>query len=124
MLVGRFYIGMIVGINSTSYEVELWNKREKGINSYLISKNKEKLLVTLRSENYNTSYIENILSTETVEIGDLVVTASTNENIPFNLYLGLVDRVEGVSSQTFRKALIKKQYDLEKSNYVILMQND
>lgn len=124
VLIGRFYIGMIVSVNTTSYEVELWNKKGKNVGGFVISPNRENLVVNVLSDNFNTSYIENILSTEVVEIGDLVVTSSINKNIPINLYLGLIDRVEGVSSQTFRKALIRKPYNLEKSNYVILMKND
>jgi len=124
VLIGRFYIGMIVAVNSTSYEVELWNKKEKNIGAFVVSPGRENLVVNIISDNYNTSYIENILSTEIVEIGDLIVTSSVNKWVPSNLYLGIVDRVEGVSTQTFRKALIKKPYSLEKSNYVILMKYD
>jgi len=123
-LLGRYYLGLIVAVNSTTYEIDLWNNSQESVNAHLISNNNEKLVVSVRSENYNTSFIENILSTEKVGIGDLVVTSTTNRGIPANLYLGIVDRVEGISSQTFRKALIRKQYDLDKSNYILLMKND
>jgi len=124
VLIGRFFVGNIVSVNNSSYEVDLWNKKERTINSYIIINKSEKLVMNISSENFNTSYIENILSTEDVKIGDLIVTSSTNQNIPKDLFIGVVDRVEGISSQTFRKALIKKGYDLEKSSYVILMKND
>lgn len=124
VLIGRFFIGLIVGVNKTSYEVSLWNRKDNNLGVFVISSQNDNLVANIKSDNYNTSYIENILSTEVVEIGDLVVTSSINEGIPNNLYIGVIDRVEGVSSQTFRKALIKKPYSLEKSNYVILIKND
>ncbi len=124
VMIGRFYIGVIVAVNSSNFEVELWNKSGRSLNTVLLNKSDENQIFTVRSDNYNTSYIENILSTESVNVGDYVVTSSTNAQIPSNLFLGIVDRVEGVSSQTFRKALIKKQYELEKSNYVVILKND
>jgi len=124
VLMGRFYLGKIVSITENLYEVDLWNRRENIVNSYIITKTSGQLVMNIRSENFNTSYIDNILSTEDVQVGDIISTSSTNDGIPKNLFIGSIDRVEGVSSQTFRKALIKKEYDLEKSNYVLILKND
>jgi len=124
ILIGRFYLGKIVSKSENLYEVELWNRRDSVLNVFITTQNSGNLVMNIRSENYNTSYIDNILSTEDVRVGDIITTASTNQDIPKDLFIGSVDRVEGISSQTFRKALIKKEYDLEKSNYVIILKND
>lgn len=124
VLIGNNLVGLIVVENTTSYEVELWNKKGKNINTIVIGSENQRIVTNTVTENFNTSYIENILSTEDVRPGDIVVTASTNTNVPSNLVIGIVDRVEGVSSQTFRKAFIRKQYNIENRNYVVLLRNN
>lgn len=119
---GRVYLGMIVAENTGKFEVELWNKSNSLIAGFLYSKDaQKKLKVSIRSDNYMTYYVNNILSNEIVVPGDIVVTSSVNTGVIPELYLGEITRVEGISSETFRKAYFNTGVDLESKKFVTLI---
>ena len=120
VIYGRTYLGNIVDSGEEFFEVKMWNTKENNLNALLLNKVDEKIKVIIKTENFNTSYVDNILSTENVSIGDLLITSSVNDQVPAGLILGQVDRVEGVTAQPFRKAYIKREFDLEKIGQVVL----
>ena len=121
VMYGRTYLGNIVNTGEEFFEVKMWNTKENNLNALLLNKTDEKIKVIIKTENFNTSFIDNILSTENVSIGDVIVTSSVNDLVPAGLILGQVDRVEGVTAQPFRKAYIKRDFDLEKIGQVVLL---
>lgn len=121
VMYGRTYLGNIINSGEEFFEVKMWNTKENNLNALLLNKVDEKIKVIIKTENFNTSYVDNILSTENVSIGDLLVTSPVNDHVPAGLILGQVDRVEGVTAQPFRKAYIKREFDLEKVGQVVLL---
>jgi cell shape-determining protein MreC len=121
---GDSLVGVVSVGNSRVVEVSLISDKSLTINTNIINKDKFKIKTVLDSESGDSLIINNILATEVVGEGDLVVTSNSNENILPDLIIGKIQRIEGISSQTFRKAYITKFYDLNSVNYLGIVKND
>ncbi len=124
VLYGRNLIGVVSNISSNIIEVKLLSATDFDLNTIIVTKSGDKVKTVTSGDKFDGLAINNLLSTEQAADGDIVITSSTNENIPSDLIIGKLDRIEGISSQTFRKALIKKFYDLNSINYVGILVND
>jgi cell shape-determining protein MreC len=124
VLYGRNLIGVVSNISSNIIEVRLLSAKDFDLNTIIVTKSGNKVKTVTSGDKFDGLAINNLLSTEQVGDGDIVITSSTNENIPSDLIIGKLDRIEGISSQTFRKAFIKKFYDLNYINYVGILVND
>jgi len=120
---GRYLVGDIVNIKEDLAEVRLITKQGELVSSILLNQKNQKIKVNVFAENSNQLVVNNILSTEEVQIGDLVYTSSSNPNYPRDLLIGQVDRVEGISSQAFRKAYLGRPFDLEKLRYLVVIRH-
>lgn len=118
VLYGRNLVGIVVSSNSRILEVKLLSDRGFLLNSIIINSNKEKIKTVTSGELGDSLVIKNILSTENVKEGDMVYTSTTNNGVTPELIIGKVERLEGITSQTFRKASISKFYDLTFINFV------
>lgn len=118
VLIGENLIGLVKIGDSKIIEVRLVSNKDLVINTNIINKDLFKIKTVLDSESGDSLIINNILATEEVKEGDLVVTSNTNENILPDLIIGNIQRIEGISSQTFRKAYLSKFYDLHNTNFV------
>lgn len=124
VLYGRNLVGVVYGVSSDIVEVKLLSDRDFILNTIVVTRNKEKVKTVLSGEIGDSLVIKNILSTESVSEGDLVYTANTNQNILPELIVGRVERLEGITSQTFRKASLIKFYDLNYINYLGVLSDD
>lgn len=120
---GRYLIGDVVNVRENLLEVRLINKQGESLSGLLVNKASEKIRVNVVAENSNQLVINNILSTEVVEIGDTVYTSTTNPQFSSDLIVGTVERVEGISAQAFRKGYLGRPFDLEKLKYLIVIPN-
>lgn len=105
-------------------EVYLVSNKEINLNTSIINRELIKIKTVLDSESGDSLVINNILATEEVAEGDLVVTSNNNYGVIPDLIIGRLQRIEGISSQTFRKAYISKFYDLNSISYVGVVRND
>jgi len=124
VLYGRNLVGVVSSISGNLVEVKLISARDFDLNTIIVTKNSNKVKTVTSGDKFDGLAINNLLSTEQVSDGDLVITSSTNEGIISDLVIGKLERIEGISSQTFRKAYIKKFYDLNYIEYVGVMQSD
>ncbi len=124
VLYGRNLVGVVSSISGSLIEVRLISDRDFDLNTIIVTKDSNKVKTVTSGDKFDGLAINNLLSTEQVSDGDLVITSSTNEGILSDLIIGKLDRIEGISSQTFRKAYIKKFYDLNYIEYVGVMLND
>lgn len=121
---GPNLVGIVVSSTNSSIEVSLISKKDFIINTQIINSQNFKIKTVLDSESGDSLVINNILTTEEVKEGDLVITSNSNEFILPDLVVGKVQRIEGISSQTFRKAYLEKNYDLNLKSYVGVVLND
>lgn len=124
VMYGRSVVGVIINVNNNSAEVKLISARDLNLNTFVVNKNLVKIKTVLSGEKFDALSINNILATELIEEGDLVLSATTNQGIPADLIIGKLDRIENISSQTFRKASVRKLYDLNVIKYVGILKND
>lgn len=124
VIVGNNLVGIVNNSGGGSVEVMLISSKDLIINTYIINSQDFKIKTVLDSESGDSLVINNVLATEDVKVGDLVVTANNNENILPDLVIGKVQRIEGISSQTFRKSYIQKNYDLNLSSIVGVIVNE
>jgi rod shape-determining protein MreC len=124
VLYGRSLIGVVSNVSGKVVEVKLISSKDFDLNTIIVTKNNSKVKTVTSGDKFDGIVISNLLSTEEVSDGDMVITSSTNEGILSDLIIGRLDRIEGISSQTFRKAYIKKFYDLNYIEYVGVMLND
>jgi cell shape-determining protein MreC len=124
VLIGENIVGLVGSSNKYSIEVNLLSSKDLIINTNIINTSKFKIKTVLDSESGDSLTINNILTTEDVKVGDIVVTSNNNEFILPDLKVGAIQRIEGISSQTFRKAYINKNYDLNLKNFVGVMLNE
>lgn len=121
VLIDLNLIGLTEASNGDIIEVKLLSSKDLIVNTYIINSKQFKIKTVLDSESGDSLTINNILATEDVEVGDSIVTSNNNELILPDLVVGRVQRIEGISSQTFRKAYIEKNYDLNLRSYVGIM---
>jgi len=121
---GPNLVGIVVSTTSKSIEVSLISSKDFVINTQIINSQNFKIKTVLDSESGDSLIINNILTTEEVREGDLVVTSNSNELILPDLIVGKIQRIEGITSQTFRKAYIEKNYDLNLKGFVGVIIND
>ena len=124
VLIGDNLVGLVQDSTEKSIQVSLISSNNIMINTNIINNQGFKIKTVLGSESGDSLVINNILSTENVGVGDLVVTSNSNQNIIPDLIVGRLQRLDGISSQTFRKAYLQKNYDLGSKNYVGVLIND
>lgn len=124
VLLGNNLIGLVKLGEGKTLEIYLISNKTLTINTNIVNKELFKIKTVLDSESGDSLIINNILATEEVKEGDLVVTSNTNENILPDLVIGSIQRIEGITSQTFRKAYLTKFYDLNNTNFVGILKND
>ncbi len=124
VLLGDNLVGLVKTSNKSSIEVLLISSKELLINTHIVNSQLFKIKTVLDSESGDSLVINNILTTEDVKVGDLVVTSNNNEGVIPDLIIGRIQRIEGISSQTFRKAYLSKNYDLGLSSHVGVLFND
>ncbi len=124
VLLGDNLVGVVKNSNTSSIEVLLISSKELLINTHIVNSQLFKIKTVLDSESGDSLVINNILTTEDVKVGDLVVTSNNNEGLIPDLIIGRVQRIEGISSQTFRKAYLSKNYDLGLRSHVGILLND
>ena len=118
---GRYLVGDVVSQKDGLLEARLISRQGELVSGVLINKNNEKIRVNVLAENSNQLVINNILSTEVVEIGDLVYTSTSNPLYISDLIIGTVERVEGISAQAFRKGYLGRPFDLQKLKYLVVV---
>ena len=118
VLYGRNLVGTVLNFSSNIVEVKLISDKDFILNSIILNQDKEKIKTITTGELGDSLIIKNILSTENVKEGDLVFTSNTNKDIAPELVVGKIERLEGITSQTFRKATLSKFYDLNFINYL------
>ena len=118
LVLGRNLIGIISYVEMGIIKADLVSKNSNQINSYILNSNNQKITTIISGETGDSLVINNILATEVVSEGDLVLTTNTNSMIPSDLIIGRIQRLEGISSQTFRKATIRKNYDLNFMKFI------
>jgi len=111
-ILGKNLIGIVTESESSMVRIRLLSRSNEIISTQIITENGEKINTVISGETGDSLVINNILATENVKSGDIVVTSTTNQNVPPDFIIGNIQRIEGISSQTFRKATIKKNYDL------------
>jgi cell shape-determining protein MreC len=118
----------LVGLTNESsggvIEVKLLSSTDLNVNTQIINQKQFKIKTVLSSESGDSLVINNILATEEVGEGDTVVTSNSNEGILPDLIVGRIQRIEGITSQTFRKAYLEKNYDLNLKNFVEVLINE
>jgi cell shape-determining protein MreC len=124
VLLGENLVGLVKNSNNSSIEVLLISSKDLLVNTHIINSQLFKIKTVLDSESGDSLIINNILTTEDVRVGDLVVTSNNNEGVVPDLIIGRIQRIEGISSQTFRKAYLLKNYDLGVKSYVGVLLND
>jgi cell shape-determining protein MreC len=124
VIIGDNIVGLVESSKNNTLEVNLISSTNVIVNTNIINNDRFKIKTVLSSESGDSLIINNILSTEEVLVGNIVVTSNSNERILPDLIVGTIQRVEGVSSQTFRKAYVEKNYDLNIKNYVGILIND
>jgi cell shape-determining protein MreC len=124
VLIGDNLIGLVKNSNDLSVEVSLISSKELLLNTHILNSKSFKIKTVLDSESGDSLVINNILTTEEVAVGDIVLTSNNNEGIVPDLIIGNIQRIEGISSQTFRKAYLSKNYDLSTKNYVGILKNE
>ncbi len=118
LVLGRNLIGVVMNVEGGIIKADLVSKNSNQINSYILNSNNQKITTIISGETGDSLVINNILATEVVSEGDLVLTTNTNSMIPSGLIIGRIQRLEGISSQTFRKATIRKNYDLNFMKFI------
>ena len=118
LVLGRNLIGVVMHVEGGIIKSDLVSKNSNQINSYILNSNNQKITTIISGETGDSLVINNILATEVVSEGDLVLTTNTNSMIPSDLIIGRIQRLEGISSQTFRKATIRKNYDLNFMKFI------
>jgi cell shape-determining protein MreC len=118
ILLGRNLIGIVCGVGENLAEVKLLSNRDLSLNTFVVNSQLIKIKTVTSGDKFDSLIINNLLATETVEEGDTVITSGTNEGIPADLIIGRLDRIDVISSQTFRRSTIKKLYDLNTLKYV------
>lgn len=118
VLLNSNLIGLANESNGGVVEVKLLSSSDLNINTQIVNSKQFKIKTVLNSESGDSLVINNILATEEVDVGDIVITSNSNEGILPDLIIGKIQRIEGITSQTFRKAYIEKNYDLNLKNYV------
>lgn len=111
-LLGKNLVGVVLESENSLVRIKLLSRNSDILSTQIITEKGEKINTVVSGEAGDSLVINNILATEDVKPGDIVVTSATNKNIPPDLIIGNIQRIEGISSQTFRKATIKKNYDL------------
>ena len=124
VLDGRNLVGTVLDSQNGVAFVELISDKKRDLNTFIITNNLSKIKTVTSGDSFNSLVINNLLATESVSNGDAVVTSTTNEGIPSDLIVGKLENVEQISSQTFRKANVRKLYDLEYVNYLGILQNE
>lgn len=124
VLDGRNLVGTVLDSKNGVAYIELISDKKRDLNTFIITNNLSKIKTVTSGDSFNSLVINNLLATEAVTNGDIVVTATTNNGIPSDLVVGKLENVEQVSSQTFRKANVKKLYDLEFINFLGIYQNE
>ena len=118
LLLGRNIVGIVSYTDEGIIKADLLSKNTLQVNSYILNSENQKITTLITGEPGDSLVISNILATELVAEGDLVLTSTTNQNILSDLIIGRIQRIEGISSQTFRKASVKKNYDLNFIKFV------
>ncbi|NBO36232.1 hypothetical protein EBU91_01635 [bacterium] len=118
LILGRNLIGIISYVDMGIIKADLLSKNSNQINSYILNSDNQKITTIITGEAGDNLVINNILATEIVSEGDLILTSSTNPKILADLIIGRIQRLEGISSQTFRKATIRKNYDLNFMKFI------
>jgi len=118
LVLGRNLIGVVMNVERGIIKSDLVSKNSNQINSYILNSSNQKITTIISGETGDSLVINNILATEVVSEGDLVLTTNTNSMIPSDLIIGRIQRLEGISSQTFRKATIRKNYDLNFMKFI------
>lgn len=121
LLLGRNIIGVVSYTDVGIIKADLLSKNSLQINSYILNSENQRITTLITGEPGDSIVINNILATESVAEGDLVLTSSTNQKIISDLIIGRIQRIEGISSQTFRKASVKKNYDLNFVKFIGVM---
>lgn len=121
LLLGRNIIGVVSYTDAGIIKADLLSKNSLQINSYILNSENQRITTLITGEPGDSIVINNILATESVAEGDLVLTSSTNQKIISDLIIGRIQRIEGISSQTFRKASVKKNYDLNFVKFIGVM---
>jgi len=111
-ILGKNLIGVVSESSSGVIRIKLLSRSSDIISTHIITEKSEKINTVISGEAGDSLVINNILATENVKPGDIVVTSTTNKKLPPDFIIGNIQRIEGISSQTFRKATIKKNYDL------------
>ncbi len=62
--------------------------------------------------------LELIPKTETIAVGQIIVTAGTEENIPADLLIGTVEKVDNPPSELWQTAILNPYADLKKIDIV------
>lgn len=124
VLIKENLVGVVSKNLGKIVEVKLLSSKDFQLNTIIVNKSDMKIKTILGSESGDSLVINNILTTEEVGVGDIVVTSNTNKKVLPNLIIGNVQRIEGISSQTFRKAYLEKNYDLGLQNYVGVLKNE
>lgn len=113
-------VGVVKNSTSNKSVLELITSPNLKIPTYNFSSSqKHEGIVTGK---YGTSIVlQDILPSETIKEGDVLMTSARNLNIPPNLVIGKVVNIEGGSSSTVRSAFLEAFVDLKNLQRVYVL---
>tara|TARA_Y100001970_G_C14185337_1_gene832274 strand:+ start:436 stop:1233 length:798 start_codon:yes stop_codon:yes gene_type:complete len=99
----------------------------------LINDNQSHVAVTIRNKDKSVGLIEGgygisirmsfVPQNELLRVGDQIVTSGLSENMPYGLYVGVVEAVEKQAYQPFQDAIIRSAVELDKLRIVSVIQS-
>jgi rod shape-determining protein MreC len=114
VLIGR--IGRVV--NETTAQVQLLNDPGSFVNVQLQG---SRATGTIAGQSDGTLRLVNVLQTESVEAGDLILTSGLGGALPPGLTVGQVDRVTSRDSETLKEASVRPGADLNRIEFVLVL---
>lgn len=114
VLVGR--IGRNVG--PTSAQVQLINDPSSFINVQLVG---SRATGTVAGQSDGTLRLQNVLQTEVVQPGDLIVTSGLGGGLPPGLTVGQVDTLISKDLETLKEATVRPGADVGRLEFVLIL---
>jgi rod shape-determining protein MreC len=115
--------GVLIGrvgnkLSDNVAQVQLLNDPSSFINVQLVG---SRATGTIAGQSDGTLRLQNVLQTENVQEGDLIVTSGLGGGLPPSLTVGQIDRIISSESQTFKEATVRPGADFRRLEAVLVI---
>jgi rod shape-determining protein MreC len=115
--------GVLIGrvgnkISDSAAQIQLLNDPSSFINVQLVG---SRATGTIAGQSDGTLRLQNVLQTENVQEGDLIVTSGLGGGLPPSLAVGQIDKIISSESQTFKEATVRPGADFRRLEAVLVI---